>query len=371
MLLSIIVPVYNSEEFLFECLKSLTKTLKHKKVEVIIIDDASTDSSSVIIGEFVKANKGVARSITFSKNRGVGFARNKGLNLARGKYVWFVDSDDWIETDIFPQVSIKNDENKDVIILGFITRMESIFRNKKRKRVDSYPQIKEEDSDFLKWFLLSLKGLVPTPWAYLFSRKFLERKKINFLEDTTYEDIDFTTKVFLSTKRIGVINELAYNYRIHLSSVTQSITKKRIDDCFVAHYSIKKILEKRVLYKQYRKEFNARFLAFGIRSCFDYYFKMSRKKKDDELKQFMNFIRKSELLSFENLALLKKTSEKINDELGEEEAFQFWDSFQFLTNIKVHYSRTKIVSQLLNIFIATNLFFRKNLLKRIAIKRCV
>ena len=362
LLLSIIIPVHNSAPYLTKCLESLKITLQHNQVEVIIIDDASTDQSNEIIRDFAQFNERV-RTISFVKNKGVGAVRNKGLSIAKGKYIWFVDSDDWIENDIFSELKSNITHNHDVIVLGFITRMDSIFRDKKKARIDNYPQIKEKESDYLKWFLLSLKGLIPTPWPYLFSRKFLIRKKIRFLENTSFEDVLFTTHVFTSTAKVGVISLLAYNYRIHFSSVTQSITKQRIDDCFTVHYTIKNILKGKKLYPKYKEEFNARLLAFGIKSCYDYYFKINRREKDEELVQLMKTIRKSELMSFKNLALLKKTGEEIQNNFGQKDSQQFMDSFHFLTNIKVYYVRTKLMSQMMNKYIATKFYLKRKCFK--------
>lgn len=110
-LVSIIVPVYNVEQYLPKCIESIiNQTLSN--IEIILVNDASTDSSGEIINEYAKKDKRI--TTIHKQNGGQGSARNEGLKIAKGKYVGFVDSDDWIDKDMYESLvskAIKEDSN--------------------------------------------------------------------------------------------------------------------------------------------------------------------------------------------------------------------------------------------------------------------
>ena len=99
-LVSIIIPIYNVEEYLEDCLNSLIKQT-YRKIEVILIDDGSTDKSSNIYSQFLKYKN---IKVIKQKNQGVSNARNNGLKVAKGEYIGFCDSDDWIEANFYEKL---------------------------------------------------------------------------------------------------------------------------------------------------------------------------------------------------------------------------------------------------------------------------
>lgn len=104
ILLSIIVPIYNTGKYIGKCLESLTaQNLSLEKYEIICINDGSTDNSCVIVESYAKKFSNIR--FVSQENKGVSAARNKGIHLAKGKYIWFVDSDDFIKSNVLAQIA--------------------------------------------------------------------------------------------------------------------------------------------------------------------------------------------------------------------------------------------------------------------------
>ena len=118
-LLSIVIPVFNSEKYLSECLSSLFIQEQSGKIEVICVDDGSTDQSLKIIKEY--STRQVNLRWIAQENRGVSSARNEGMKIARGDYITFVDSDDWIEPMMYEKLYQKaKEENADLVVSDFL-----------------------------------------------------------------------------------------------------------------------------------------------------------------------------------------------------------------------------------------------------------
>ncbi|MCS6111604.1 glycosyltransferase [Clostridium botulinum] len=133
-LISIIVPVYNVEEYLNKCIYSILKQ-SYSNIEVILIDDGSSDNSGIICDSFEKLDSRVR--VIHSENKGVSNARNIGISLAKGRYIGFVDSDDWIEPDMYQKLynTIKNDNSDisicDAFIESKVTHVHKVFGESK------------------------------------------------------------------------------------------------------------------------------------------------------------------------------------------------------------------------------------------------
>lgn len=197
--ISIIVPVWNVEEYLEKCLDSLVnQTLKEK--EIIIVNDGSPDNSEKII---LKYQQKYSNLITYIKkeNGGLGSARNKGLEVAKGEFICFVDSDDWLEENTCEEMYNKaKKENSKIVICDM---------------VDHYPDktIYHDCTHF------------NTPYEKTSSacNKIFKKDLINnlrfFEEKIWYEDLNFTTKLFLSNPKISTINKGFYHCHAHAGSI--------------------------------------------------------------------------------------------------------------------------------------------------------
>jgi len=204
---SIIVPVYNVEKYLRECMESLVnQTLDD--IEIIAINDGSPDNSIEILEEYKEKypEKVVVRSI---ENRGVSYARNLGIQMARGSYVMFVDSDDYIEKQMCEMLYNKavSDDNDLVICNRYNIRI-SKNGERIRREIKSIPLGQNFDVFAQKFENIHIS---PFPWDKLYKREILD--KIQFDENIRFEDFLFIHKQLPFLKNIGTVEVPLYNYR--------------------------------------------------------------------------------------------------------------------------------------------------------------
>jgi glycosyltransferase involved in cell wall biosynthesis len=341
--IAVIIPVYNTEKYLHQCLTSaINQTLQ--EIEIIIVNDASTDSSLEIIQEFKKKDSRI-QLINFTNNKGNGVGRNTAIEKATAEFILFLDSDDWLEKKTAELTYYKAKvSDYQVIIFGF-TEHYHILRIKKNNKREDLPHYKEGDPNFYKYLLMNRKGLYSMPWIYLFSRTLLVENKVVFSEGIYFEDIIFVAKALYHIDKIGVINTIPlYNYRIRKNSIVQSTSKKKIDDLYTAHVYLKDFLKEKNIYKKYQEEYLISFLLFCVFFTFKNYFKMYKKQRDKELDTFMKNIRKSDLLTKNNLILLIEVSKELESDEKETQKY-YKSSFRFLVGIKYNYGYTKLLNK--------------------------
>ena len=201
---SIIIPVYNTEQYLKQCFDSVINQT-FQDIEIIVVNDGSTDNSVNIIKKYQqKDNRFVF--VDFSQHKGVSDARNEGIKIAKSEYITFVDSDDWIKKDY---VKILYDNiikyNCDMVVTNFY------FYDKDKNRTNKYPDFCYRDSFFNnknkeKLFSLRFNWNV---WAKIYRRDFIKKNKISFV-GTMMEDILFTYESVLMADNIIFINEKNY-----------------------------------------------------------------------------------------------------------------------------------------------------------------
>lgn len=219
---SVIVPVYNVENYLESCLESL-KNQTHRNFEVLIIDDGSKDNSSIIAKQFCESDNRF--KYTYQENKGLGGARNTGISIAKGRYVTFLDSD-----DKFPKTAISTlirhaDENNSEVVLG-------------RPMWEKNGELKETylDNIFDKNYFLKSKdcAYVCLVTSQLICKKIIDKHNILFLEKVTGEDVEFSLNLQKQIRGIHIITDITY-YRTEREdennkSITQIFTPKIIED---------------------------------------------------------------------------------------------------------------------------------------------
>ncbi|WP_048727051.1 glycosyltransferase [Carnobacterium sp. 1290_CSPC] len=213
--LSIVVPVYNVEEYLERCVKSLVNQT-YDNIEVILVDDGSTDNSGSLCDEFQRNYKHVT---TFHKeNGGLSDARNYGLKRAKGQYILFVDSDDYIELNTcekFQEISANKDA--DVIVGGAIKIL------KDERKIIAHTHIDNKNVVSGAHFLeseLKNKSMHMPAWLNLYKKDFLSNNDLFFKKGILHEDEEFVPRVFLKATRVISSDILFYNYIIREGSIT-------------------------------------------------------------------------------------------------------------------------------------------------------
>lgn len=223
---SILVPIYNVEKYLRQCLDSLVnQTLS--EIEIICLNDGSTDSSPSIIQEYAKQD---SRIIVVNKpNSGYGDSMNQGLKKARGEYIGIVESDDWIDLDAFEKLYNIATLNKAEVVRA------NYYFNKGGKDQKNY-YIPPADAGRIidpahhTWIFLQS----PAIWSAIYERKFLEKNQIEFLPTpgASYQDTGFNFKVWASAHRAYFTTEAFLHYRIDNEASSVNNPGKVMNVCY-------------------------------------------------------------------------------------------------------------------------------------------
>lgn len=233
MKLSIIIPAYNIENFIYDCLKYVyEQDLNKTEYEVIVVNDGSTDCTLKKIEIFKKYENLI---ILNQENQGLSMARNNGFKIAKGKYIWFIDGDDQICPDCLKTIINKCEElNIDLFGVGPSIPFTNIFPQDFNKSCVSKVYTGEE-------WISSQYGFIGA-WSYIIKKDFWIKNKLCFLKDVYYEDVECMSRAFFFAKRIATLNQFSvYNYIQRTGSImNQSFNTKKIDSKVKVFLSISK-----------------------------------------------------------------------------------------------------------------------------------
>ncbi len=272
MKVSVIVPVYNTSRYLAKCLNSLLdQTLD--ELEIIVVNDGSTDNSQEIIDEFSKKSNKIK---AFQKpNGGLSDARNFGLEKAEGDFIGFVDSDDYVSAEMFEQMYEKAMEHDAEIVLCDLEKVNE--RGEAFRELPQSPQLPEKivlENDFTIFGEMACFAC-----NKLFKKELFEKHR--FRKGIHFEDIELIPKLVLESKIIAKINEPFYKYFERRDSITKTHTRKGLD-MFLAIESVKEAFDKS-LYSKRREEFERFFIFQGYYSFLAYVAFVRDKKLKKEM----------------------------------------------------------------------------------------
>ena len=261
-LLSIIVPIYNTEKYLDSCIESILHQ-DYKNIEILLIDDGSTDSSGDICNQYAIRDKRVR--VVHQKNQGQGAARNTGISFAKGNYITFVDSDDKINSDLY-SIGINIMESASEIDIYQFPCMKIINGNQDKALYESKKIINGGEQALIEW--LHTHVISNYVWNKIFRASFL--LKLRFPTNMIFEDRYIMSDILDQCRRIYINDKGMYYYNIHGAQTTQ-----RPRDSFVLSSLIKadlNIVIKIKNYKSLRSHYIERFS-----NCI-YYKKLLKKK---------------------------------------------------------------------------------------------
>lgn len=231
MMLSVVVPIYNVENYLRKCVDSLlNQDLACSDYEIILVDDGSTDGSGTIADEYAAAF-GHIRAI-HQANAGLSGARNTGIRTARGEYVQFVDSDDYLEPNVLGAL-LKKMESERLDVLRFnyqnVDEHYSVFEPyKEHKPFVDYRDNVTDGPDFL----MARLGYGCYAWQFMMRADAL--RGCLFTEGIYFEDTDWTPRLLAGARRVTSVDTMVYNYLMREGSITQSVSdrkrRKLLDD---------------------------------------------------------------------------------------------------------------------------------------------
>ena len=242
MLLSIIIPVYNVQDYISNCLESaLNQNLEKTDYEILAIDDGSEDKSYDILAQFEKENSNI--TVYKQINKGVGAARKTGLRNAKGKYIYFLDGDDYLASNTLKQlITILEDYHLD--ILGFKTRVTNQLNLQLPDKIpnEAYVPSIQSGIDFL--------GTNPNYrvelWWYVLNKSFFEHSGLTFEDDKFVNDSYFTPGLFLKASRVAFFPMEVHRYVKRPNSITSKTDQqhyiKHIKDLEYAIFKMKDII---------------------------------------------------------------------------------------------------------------------------------
>jgi glycosyltransferase involved in cell wall biosynthesis len=258
--ISLIVPVYNVEQYLKECLDSIANQ-SLKDIEIICIDDGSTDNSLAILNEYsLKDDRFIVIS---QENQGQGIARNKGVDIAKGEYLFFVDPDDWIAEGALEKLYKFAKENSANVVKfnyreynDYSGKYESTSFAKHIMRLYGFDLMLNPVYNWRQFKKGCLINLDLHVWTYLYSRDFINKNNIRFAPTRRGEDHLFSDGAILLTDKIYYLNKYFYFYRCRKGSAVNTQDKYNLQ-VFDNINMMKEFLIKHSLYEELEEEFIA------------------------------------------------------------------------------------------------------------------
>lgn len=232
---SIIVPVYKTENYLHQCIQSLLNQTLHD-IEIILVDDGSPDSCPDICEDYAKKDKRIR--VIHKENAGLGYARNSGLEIATGKYVAFVDSDDYIDINMYKCMYEKAEQyGADSVLCGFHRDINGVIH----KGLTDNMSNEEKIINLKKEYLPNVIGSMPNEsnhqsygisvWANIFKNEVIQKNQIKFVSERVYvsEDLIFLLDFAANASNLLLLPKRFYYYRCNIGSVTLRYNPSRFE----------------------------------------------------------------------------------------------------------------------------------------------
>ncbi len=255
---SVVVPVYNLSEYLASCLDSIIGQ-SYGNIEIICVNDGSVDSASDILEKYEQFDPRV--KVISTAHKGAASARNTGMSAACGKYILFVDSDDYISSVAVERLVHNAEKNKsDVVIFDYIWKN---FQTNgvNLETIKSFKEYyKDKPFSIDKMGSLSYKLVPVALWTKFYNADFLKDNGITFNDGKIFEDIPFWADVYVKAKRITYLNEPLYFYNLRLESILNNRGDK-VFDIISAYECAENILKKSGYWKKFKVPLQAQMMT--------------------------------------------------------------------------------------------------------------
>ena len=206
--ISVIIPVFNAEKYLKRCVDSVLKSLGDLSGEVLLVDNDSSDDSLALCREYAKKYPKIV-SVSQCHTPGAAAVRNFGVSKAKGKYIWFIDADDWISEDAITKLAASaNKTEADIVMMG----AERVYPDGHR---DYLSPVSPDEPDYKSRFVRYGMG----PWQVMIRRKWWIDNKFTFKERFIHEDMELMSALILYTDKLASVNEPLYFYSQNDESV--------------------------------------------------------------------------------------------------------------------------------------------------------
>ena len=267
-ILSIIIPVYNCEKYIYQCIESI---ISYKNIEIIVINDGSTDNTKEVL-EKIEGIK-----VFHNENHGVSYARNYGIEKAIGKYIMFIDSDDYLVKDSLLPI-LEHNYSEDIIYLSHDLKV----NNK---------------NDLYMHIVGKLKPCIAGPYCKIYKREFLIKNKIKYKDDLINgEDMLFNVECVNKLKNYKIVDSKIYMYRQNASSATKNFNSKIISsDIKFQKYLNEAIIDLDTKIKKEIMDFNS---VNAVLTLTD---RISHIKEYSEFKKYMSVLNKAPYVDYLNI----------------------------------------------------------------------
>lgn len=293
---SVIVPVYNVEGYIEKCLDSLVnQTLE--EIEIIVVNDGSTDRSSIIIEKFLKS---YPQKIVYleKENGGLSDARNYGISHAKGEYIAFLDSDDYVKIDMYEKMYEKaKQENSDMVQCNF-------YWEYPNKRKLGKMEICHNKKEMLE------KGRVEA-WNKLIKKEILEKTNIEFPKGYYYEDVEFTYKLIPFLNQVSYLEE-PYVYYIQREGSIANVQSERTREIFDVLDHVIQYYKQNGYYEQYQEELEYVYIRYAFCRSLLRMIKIQKEEIKDKLLELTWEKVNTTFPNWKNNAILKKRKDLKN-----------------------------------------------------------
>ena len=246
-MISLVIPFYNVEKYIAQCLDSVyNQDISEEQYEVICVNDASPDNSREIVLEYQKKHTNL-KLVGHQFNKKLGAARNTGRAIVRGKYIWNIDSDDYIKPNVLKTlIETCETYNLDILIFNF----DRCIKDTQQLNMD-YPFPNSQcfkGIEFLNKYCLNHFSEISPVWTQVYSMNFLNLNNIYSPENNYGEDAPYTLKAMLLAKRVISIKQSCYVYRYNENSIgatieTNPTAKKLYEKCFTSTKDLSKLIK--------------------------------------------------------------------------------------------------------------------------------
>lgn len=316
--ISIIIPVYNTSMYLDKCLNSLlNQTLK--EIEIICINDGSTDNSLEILQNFARTDGRI--QIIDQKNQGQSAARNAGIKEAKGEYIGFLDSDDWADEKMFKKLYDRAKQTDSDMTMCSIAvyneKTKQIATNDPYLTLSLFPESLKAKTFTYKDCLDFLFRICVVPWNKIYKNEWLKKHGIKFLEGVNFEDMVFTIEALIHADSITLVDEPLVYYR-KASQTSYSVGNCSFDykklDFFTIFEKLEQILKENSIYNKFEEYFK-----FYKRNNLIYWYEKIQNKKIKKqyykklIKLYPDFRFNGLILFFKKLKLRKEIEKLAKD----------------------------------------------------------
>jgi glycosyltransferase involved in cell wall biosynthesis len=309
-ILSVIIPVYNTEAYLERCLDSVIHQSLNS-IELLIINDCSEGNTDIVVEKYMIDPR--VHYFKFETNKGLSAVRNFGLGKAVGEYIIFCDSDDWVDIFLYENMYKSLERTKaDIAICG--TKKEFPLRDETIIKANFEKEIKLNSDTAFKIMTFQYPfGITITPSATnkMVRKSLLEKYSIRFLESVYYEDLLYSFQIMLYSQNVVCIPDYYYHYFRRENSTVISISKYHIKSFYLIFSEIKKFLIDKDLFDIYKfnyYKFGERFYNLIIRQIFE--FEKDEAKKKELMEYSITFIKQlitiSEFIEYSTAEKLRK-----------------------------------------------------------------